>query len=211
MGLITKENTIPNQYSVKFVNSSTNSGNVALFQQLPDQRAQNIFSLAWFSKFVNPNVHEIFKWEVDYSFVWSDTGEIKPGIIFEGGEEIAADLTTANSITLDYNGGYFFSPTSFSGQSGSLYIDESANVPLKQAAVGIGMSKAGTFVKATQPNLHLEFVPHPSYWIVFGDFQQGEILDIEQITDAVEIKFGPNIYEMVATLKQDNSWAITAA
>lgn len=200
-----------NKYSVKFINNSTNKGNVALFQKLPDQKAQNIFSLAWFSKFVNPGVHETFKWNIDYSFVWSDTGEVKPGVIFEGGEEVGADLTTANTISLDYNGGYFFSPTSFSGQSGSLYIDETANVPLKQAAVGIGMSNAGTFVKPAQPNLHLEFVPHPSYWIVFGDYQQGEILDIEQITDAVEINFGPNIYNMVATLKQDNSWAMTSA
>ncbi|MEH0832992.1 RhiA [Pectobacterium cacticida] len=198
-----------NQYSVEFINHSSNSGNVAIFQKAPDQKARNIFSLAWFSKFVNPNVHETFRWNIDYSFVWSDTGEVKPGVIFEGGEEIPANLQSANTITLDYNGGYFFGPTSFTGQAGSLYIDESGNVPLKQAAVGIGMSNAGTFVQAAQPNLHIEFIPHPSYWIVFGNYEEGEILDIEQISDAVELVFEPNIYDVVATLQQNNTWTIS--
>lgn len=198
-----------NQYSVEFINKSSNSGNVAIFQKAPDQKAQNIFSLAWFSKFVNPNVHETFRWNINYSFVWSDTGQVKPGVIFEGGEEVPADLQSANTITLDYNGGYLFSPTSFTGQAGSLYIDESGNVPLKQAAVGIGMSNAGTFVKAAQPNLHLEFIPHPSYWIVFGNYEEGEILDIEQISNAVELVFEPNIYNVVATLQQNNTWAVS--
>lgn len=197
-----------NQYSVEFINKSTNSGNVAIFQKMPDQKALNIFSLAWFSKFVNPSVHETFRWNIDYSFVWSDTGEVKPGVIFEGGEETPANLQSANTILLDYNGGYFFGAPSFTGQAGSLYIDQSNNVPLKQAAVGIGMSNAGTFVKAAQPNLHLEFIPHPSYWIVFGDYQEGEILDIEQITDAIELVFEPNIYNVTATLQQNNTWTV---
>ncbi|OOF00977.1 RhiA [Salinivibrio sp. MA351] len=199
------------QYSVKFINNSANEGNVAIFQTVPDQKALNVFSLAWFSKFVNPAVHETFKWNIDYSFVWSDTGEVKPGVIFEGGQEVTADLEKSNTIELDYNGGYLFGNPSFSGKAGSLYIDESANVPMKQAAVGIGMSNAGTFVKPAQPNLHLEFEPHPTYWIVFGNYQQGEILDIEEITNAVEIKFEPNVYDMVATLKPDNTWSIQTA
>lgn len=199
------------QYSVRFINNSVNEGNVAIFQKVPDQKALNIFSLAWFSKFVNTNVHETFKWAVDYSFVWSDTGEVKPGVIFEGGQEVSADLSTSNTVVLDYNGGYKFSAPSFSGKPGSIYIDETANVPMKQAAVGIGMSNAGTFVKPAQPNLHLEFTPHPSYWIAFGNYQQGEILDIEEITDAIEIKFEANIYDMVATLQSDNTWATKPA
>lgn len=197
------------QYSVKFINNSTNAGDVAIFQTQPNQKENNIFSLAWFSKFTNPNVHEKFKWNVDYSFVWSDTGVVKPGIIFEGGEEVKADLTTANTIQLDYNGGYYFTPTSVSGQAGNLYIEQSSNLPLKQAAVGIGMSNAGTFVKQAQPNMMLEFTPHPSYWIVFGDYVQGQVLDTEQITSAVKLEFPPNVYEVTATLNNDNTWSIS--
>ncbi|WKA62435.1 hypothetical protein [Pectobacterium aroidearum] len=57
------------------------------------------------------------------------------------------------------------------------------------------MSNAGNFVRAAQPKLHIEFIPPPSYWIVFSHYEEGEILDVEQLSDAVKLVFEPKILQ----------------
>lgn len=71
------------------------------------------------------------------------------------------------------------------------------------------MSNAGNFLRAAQPNLHIEFIPHPSYWIVFSHYEEGKILDVEQLSDAVKLVFEPNIYSVIATLQQNNTWVVS--
>jgi len=70
------------------------------------------------------------------------------------------------------------------------------------------MSGSGTFVVQAQPNMNAIFTFHPEYWITFGNFKEGEVLDITQITNKAQITFPPNIYSMAAILNQDNTWTI---
>jgi hypothetical protein len=195
-------------YTLKAINNSSNAGNFCVFQEDPDLGVSNVMSLAWFSKYAYPSTTINFGWTVDYNFVWSETGLLIPGVIFDASQAFEADLQNSNQITLSYAGGYNFINQTKGPLPGILYIKEDASIPLKQASVGIGMSGFGTFVVQAQPNLNLNFTPHPKYYIVFGNYEQGEVLDISEMTNAAEIEFGPGIYSMTAILGADNAWTI---
>jgi hypothetical protein len=70
------------------------------------------------------------------------------------------------------------------------------------------MSGFGTFVVQAQPNITVTFNPHPKYYIIAGNIQQGQVLDIKQVTSAPEVVFPPGVYQMTAILGLDNTWVI---
>ncbi|SRR6266705_1864324 len=196
-------------YSVYFDNQSQNPGAVCLYQKNPDITDPTIMSLAWFSKRAHPSTKIQFKWQIEYNFVWDQTGQLVPGVIFDATQTWIADPETKNTVSLTHDAdGYTFQNLAFSGKKGTLYINEDGTIPAKDVSVGIGMSGFGTFVKQGQPNLHINFTPHPEYWIAFGDYEQGQVLDIGSITDSAKIAFPASVYKMQATLQLDNKWKI---
>ncbi|HVR10620.1 MAG TPA: protein rhiA [Thermoanaerobaculia bacterium] len=199
-------------YSLIFVNQSTNRGDVCVYQSDPNINVPGVMSLAWFSKLATPSTEIQFEWQVNYNFVWSETGSLKPGVIFSAAQRPAADLTESNQITLDHTGGaggaYDFINQRRGPVAGNLFIDTTNTVPLNRASVGIGMSGVGTYAVQAQPNFNLVFSPHPRYWITFGTFVRGQVLDITRITNKAEVRFDPGVFSMTAILQRDNKWNI---
>lgn len=194
-------------YTVIFKNNSVNFGSVCLYQSDPTLTT-DVMSLAWLTKPAHPTTTVELTWNIDYSFVWSETGELIPGVVFKAYQTWAADLRDNNKVRFSYKNGAFTFEGLGRGNSGELLIEGDYTLPLNQASVGIGMSGAGTFVSQAQPNINFFYQPHPKYWITFGTFEQGEVLDTTKITNKAEIIFPANIYTMVATLNQDNTWTI---
>jgi rhizosphere induced protein len=196
-------------YTLTFNNNSMQTGGSFLvFQQMPDQ-SPDMFSLAWFAKKVNKDTSATFLWQIDYDFVWSETGVLQPGVLFNASQTAPADLTSTNRITLDYNGAFFFANQTTGPLPGSLSILETGNIPsTKPAAVGIGMSGNGTFVVQTGPNMNATFTPHPEYWIAYGTYQQGQVLAIQDVTNVAQVQFPEGVYSMVATLDTENQWTV---
>lgn len=56
--------------------------------------------------------------------------------------------------------------------------------------------------------MNLVFTPHPEYWVTFGNFVQGQVLDVEEISSCIRINFPPNISHVKATLNMDNTWTV---
>ncbi|CRK60293.1 hypothetical protein [Alloactinosynnema sp. L-07] len=205
-----------NQYTLRVVNDSTNFVDMCVYQEDPNLGVPNVLSLAWFAKPAYP-----IRWTVDYSFVWSETGTLVPGVYFDASQTWPAD-PTVNGVTTETKAGnqigfshpsanaYTFTSTPTDGaQVGSLYIKEASNIPLKRASIGIGMSGAGTFAVQSQPNLNLTFTPHPVYYLAAGTYSQGEVLDIGSITDKTDIRFPAGVFSMTATLGEDNQWSVS--
>jgi len=210
-------------YKLIVNNQSANDATFAVYQKKPDiEGASNVFTLAWFTKYAYQGTTATFTWEVTYDFVWSRSGILKPGVIFTAGQTLPADPNSddggLNKITLDYDpqndAFHFKDEVSDPAASGSLVAKTSNDVPQSSgnptyaAAVGIGMSGYGTFVVQTQPNMTVKFEPHLTYYVVFGNFKQGQVVDIESIYgDALEVTYD-NVFTHTATLDKDNKWTL---
>lgn len=198
------------KYSLSVTNNSNSFGNICVFQTLPEQ-PENMASLVWFSKPAQPGTTVKFDWNIDYNFIWSHEGELAPGAAFNAVQTIEAEPfdIAKNSIGLTKeSGAYRFIKTNSTTRAGKLGIYTDQTVPHGEASVGIGMSGSGAFVVPATPNYNFTFTPHPKYWVTFGDYDKGEVLDIESLTDAAEIIFEPNVYSMKAVLENDNVWRV---
>jgi hypothetical protein len=198
-------------FQINFVNNSTNPGTFMVFQQDPNLGMKDVLSLAWMTQYANPNTNGYFRWSVSFDFVWKQNKAISSEITAGTSQFAPADPMGNNGIVLTYDGQYSFIDPSASAPPGSLQITQDQTIPLKQASVGIGMSGAGTFLVPTEPNMNLLFTPNPEYWIAFGNFIQGAVLDIQEITKAALVTFGPGITEVTATLNVDDTWTINPA
>ena len=72
------------------------------------------------------------------------------------------------------------------------------------------MSGAGTFAVQAQPSLKQTFIPKPKYWIVYGTYAVGEVLDISTLSASQEIVFPTNIYSMSLTFNAQNQWDVAS-
>jgi rhizosphere induced protein len=194
-------------YTLIVINNSSRNEAACLYQANAEV-GRNAFPLAWFARRLYPNTRLRFEWRLEYCFVWGETGPLRPGVNFFAGQIVPADLSTMNLINLDYDGAFNFRDQ-MEGQPGNLLIRALSGIPLNQGAVGIGMSGAGTLVSSAHPNMFYNFTPRPQYRIAFGNFRQGDVLDVESIDNSVEIEFPGSVYTMAATLNPDNSWTIS--
>lgn len=181
------------QYSIKIRNESQLDGHNAVVFQTSPNLPKDAHTLAWLSKMCHPYTRVNFTWTLQYNFVWGQQGVLRPGADYEAGQEIDADLTADNVISLSYiNDGFTFHSQG-KGKDGSLVINEDDSVPgagnRNQGCVGIGMSGFGTFVAPTQPDYRVQFDPHPSYWIGLGRYTPGVVVDTAGMTKPKEVAF----------------------
>jgi len=197
------------QYTLRFVNNSQVTAQACVYQTDPDIGVPGVMSVAWFAKGAAPTTRIAFSWEIDYSFVWSEIGTLAAGVMFDASQVWDADLSATNQVTFTHEGGIYTFENQHSGpHPGSLYVLEDSKLPHNQAAVGIGVSGRPAYVVQAMPNWNLCFTPKPKYWITFGNFDEGEVLDVQSISHKAEIQFQPNIYSMTAILNPDNSWTV---
>jgi len=201
-----------NEYQLTVTNNSTQYQDLCLYQKVPDLSVPNALSLAWLVAPTWPGTSVTFQWTIDYSFVWGQTGSLKPGVPFRAQQTLPANPNSlgSNQIQFDYrNGAFTFIPGPALGspQLGSLYIRELSAIPVNTAAVGIGMSNSGTYVVPAQPNMNLMFTPHPQYWLTAGNIDNGQVLDLEQITNEIEVAFD-GTFSKRAVLDSRNNWTV---
>ncbi len=195
------------KYTLSVMNDSTQAGSFCIYQELPDTNIGNITTLAWLAKAAHPTTRLDFEWGLDYDFVWAKTTQLRPGTVVKTSQAWDANLSTTNQVDFDYtNGAYTFANQSQGGYEGNLYINQTQRVRTAEASVGIGMSGKGSFLVESQPNMKIVLTPKPTYWLVFGQFKEGEVLDISKVTKtACKLEFkGTN--NMNVVLKSDNTW-----
>jgi rhizosphere induced protein len=206
-------------YTLRVVNKSNSQWDMCVYQVDPDIGLPNVMSLAWFSKSAHDGTSVTFRWTLDYSFIWAETGQLVPGVYFDATQIWPADPTivapataqkAGNQVGLTKSDGAFtFTSTPTPGaSSGSLYIKQDGTIPSNRVSVGVGMSGSGTFAVQGKPNINLNFTPHPVYWLAAGSFAQGEVLDIGSINNPTDIRFPANVYSLTAVLDERNEWSV---
>ncbi len=197
-------------YTLEVINNSLYSGSVFIFQDNADINVANVMSLVWLSRFSGPNTETSFTWAENYSFSWSETSPLTVGIIFTSVQILEADLSSTNKVLFtNSNGVYHFTNQIAGPKEGSLYIDQDGTIPLNQVSVGFGMSGFPIFAVQAQPNMTYTFTPDRKYWIAFGDYETGEVIDPTSITNKAEIVFPSGCYSMEAVLDQSENWTIS--
>ncbi len=207
-------------YRLTFRNNSMNTSSVFLYQKDP-KPSSGEHSLIWLANQAYPDMNVEFKWKMEYGFVWGQMGNLQPGAIFNAFENINADLSSSNEITFGFkDGNPQFSDQRPGPVKETLFITNSGDVQMNQFVEGISMSGHGTFLFQAQPNMEVQFTPHLTYWIGFGDYQQGEVLDPNLMAEGdfigskqiyglpTKVLFPVNVYAMTATLNPDNTWTI---
>ncbi|MFD1820601.1 hypothetical protein SAMN04515674_10446 [Pseudarcicella hirudinis] len=198
-------------YSLVCTNNSSVDWVFYVYQTMPNQPSQ-VFSLAWFASPFKISVGSriTFRWSLDYSFVWGNTGSVFPGITFDAGGVRDCSLTGANTTTfsMDNNAPQLSTPVP-GGQPGSLTIYQSSNIPNGVFSTGIGMSGSGTFVQQALANTVQQYTPQIKYWVAAASqMQMGAVL-AETVSQAQSFAFPINVYTVNANLGPDNQWTIS--
>jgi hypothetical protein len=211
---IAQEAKVMATYSLTVENRSLRSGNICVYATSPDSKKihRDLLSLAWFSKAAHPKTDVRFEWDLDFSFVWSQTGELFPGIRFVASEIESAEPGNIKKEKICFDNeddAYRFKASRRANESptGNLCIATSATVPNNDAAIGIGISGKPALVVAATPNYTFTFIPHLRYWLAFGTFTEGEVLDLNAMTSEIhEITFPSNVYNKIVRLNERNLW-----
>ena len=197
-------------YRVNVVNNGSKPWKFLVYQQPPS--ITNGLCLAWLTSPYRIAVKDqiSFNWNLKYSFVWANTGVVRPGVTFKATGVKDCDPNSKNLTNFTYeNDTPQLSEPTVGGNPGSLTIKDGKAVPSQTFAVGIGMSGKGTFVVNAGPNLTHKFTPEPKYYVLATDeVTESEVMDIKTITSSGELDFPPNVYNLTATLKKDNTWDI---
>jgi len=197
-------------YQRTVVNNSPNVTNIVLYQTSPDTTIPNLLSLAWFSKFSSPTSTLTFQWDQSYQLMWAQTGTLVPGIVFDAGQVLDTNpVPGENSALLTApNDDFQFAAGGAQVPAGSIGLTMDGTIPLNTASYALGQTQQPVFAAQAQPNINAVFTPHPVYWLTFGQYQQGEALDPEQITNNIQIQFPSGVTSMTATLNADNTWTV---
>lgn len=195
------------KYSITVHNQASHSAYLTVFQNDPTQWSAHAMPLAWFAKFSRPDSRVRFEWGDDIGLSWAETGELRPGMQFCASETYEP-AGGNNRITLVYNGSYHFvNPGQALDDPAGLHLAESGSIPLRsQAAVGVTMSGSTVYATQARPNQDLSFSPHPQYFIAYGNYEEGEVIDVSTIHNPLQLSYPVGIYALTTTLNADGTW-----
>jgi len=196
----------PNTYSITITNQSAHSDYLMVFQQDPGSLAPDAMALAWFSKFSNPGSTDLFSWQITWGFSWADTGTLAAGATFAVSQQTSA--SNGNQITLSNNGAYEFVDQTDGPDANLFYIVEDGSIPV-DASGSVGITMYGNTVYAVQatPNTNLTFTPHPQYFLAYGNYTPGLVLDLSAVNKPLPLTYEAGIYSLAVTLNPDDSWS----
>lgn len=197
-------------YTLDVIHNGTDCGDICLYQTY-DGQMDDIRPLVWFKKTAHPGTLMQFTWSIKYSMAWSEQGDLTPGVVFRASQVVDADPADTNSNTLlltREKGAFRFGDSDNPTKAGKLGIVCDQTIPAGTVSVGVAMSGKPAQACVASPNLKYTFAPHPRYWIAFGRFEEGEVIDINRMTQKFEIKYPVNTYAQTVELCADNSWLL---
>lgn len=201
------------KYTMSFKNNSTLFGNFCIYLRDPRQEIDpNLFTLAWVVKACHPGTLATFEWDVDYGLTWSETGKLgQDKVVFTCSETKTIDPSDADHNALGItkeNGAYRFVEGVAAYPKGALGIRSDHTIPVEGLSLGITMSGQAAFALPATPNYSFCFEPHPEYWVAFGNFVPGEVIDVNTVSSTAKVSFPFGEFDRNVTLNDDNSWTV---
>lgn len=201
------------QYSMTFLNNSSLFGNFCLYLKDPRQEIDpNLFTLAWLVQPCFQGTKAVFTWNIEYGLTWAESGKQGGGKVdFTCSETRIIDPSDAENNALGItkqNGAYHFVDGVKSYPKGALGVRSDHTIPVEGLSLGITMSGQPAFALPATPNFSFCFEPHPEYWVAFGNFVPGEVIDVNTVSSTAKVAFPFGEFDRTVTFNEDNSWTV---
>jgi rhizosphere induced protein len=197
------------KYSLTCVNNSNELWTFFVYQRLPNQPEQ-MFSLVWFASpySIAPRDQITFEWQLNYNFMWANTGVLQPGVMFDADEKKDCSPAGTNDTTFSLVSNPPTLSTPVVAQpAGNLIIHEGLNIPNSIFSTGIGMSGHGTFAQQAWPNTQQIYTPTPIYYVAAAPWKMKLRSVLEQtVSMTSKVDFGPNIFSVTKTFTESHLW-----
>ncbi len=201
------------EYTIVFKNESGQSGVAMVYQLPPDTSMSNVFAVAWQTTNVSadPTRDTTFSWSEEYSVSWSQSGGISTGAIYSYATSIDVDLSEGAGATLDLGSGSL-EPSGQGGgiQPGALQVSVSGGNSGQIATVGVGIDGTTGLVVSIPTGAEWTYEPTSTYYIAFGHFIEGMVLNVALIANAVAIDFSDGTSTFVVTYGKDHQFTVTS-
>jgi len=203
---------MPALYTLRATNESPLAGNICLFQRDPQQETEeDVFSLAWLCQPCQPGGSLTFSWKQDYGFAWSDTGPLSPGVIFRPRDLVSADPSGLGrpSVSFGRHEDGFCFVEGHNPSDGCLNFNTDSSVPVRSISVALTINGLPAFARPAGPDMAFTFQPHPEFWITFGPYGPGEVLDARQVMDGgVRLDLNDRKLSAGAVFQRDCAWLL---
>ncbi|AUP80210.1 protein RhiA [Flavivirga eckloniae] len=208
-----KENAAT-QYSLKCINNSDSNWYFYIYQRMLNQEDNDVYSLVWMASpyKIGKNSFIIFTWSLEDSFWWFNTGDLQIDVVPASGGDISASLPSNNSTTFSIVDNTPKLSSAVSGTpSDKFLIKGEDNIPNYTFSTGIGMSDFATYLKQSYTNTSQEFDSNTTFWIAATTSQKQVtgVLSQTNISNAAIFSFPVNVYNLTASLGEDNLWTIS--
>ncbi len=199
-------------------NESANLYNLCVYQTLSQQKG-DFHSVVCFSARCHPQTRSTFEWSGALRFVWAHMDDVRPGAICRAAQDWpcdSADRETNGVALIREHGAYRFDRAARETPPGSLAIHTDGTVPNGRVAVGLGLPLREdgrlhclpSLVTSVAPNFTHILEPSINFWITFGDYETGEIIDPALVNNPFPIVFPADARMVRAVLNERNEWHI---
>lgn len=201
------------QYSLTFLNKSSLFGHFCVYLKDPRQEIDpNLFTLAWLVRPCHKDTKTVFTWNIEYGLTWTEVGTLAEGKVdFTSSETKILDPSNiadnALGITKE-NGAYRFTHDAKSYPKGTLGVRSDETIPVSGLTLGITLSGQPAFAMPATPNFSFCFEPHLEYWVAFGNFTPGTVIDVNTVSSTTQVCFPYGEYDRTITFNEDNTWTV---
>lgn len=210
---------MPVQYRVSCQNNTQLTASFCIFQILryPDSGlAAQPKSLTWFTKKVHPRTGTQFAWTDEVFFIWGEY--VSPELIFTA-SRLKTDMIRPRKRSAQFSyqdGAYTLKYSSYENPDHSkLQIHTDDTVISNQAVVGIGNCSCmtgcsvGAIVYDAFKNLNYPIRPEVDYYITFGNYKGGQVIDLNSISTPVQkIPFSQDKLSFKVIMRRNNLLAV---
>ncbi|HEU5354912.1 MAG TPA: hypothetical protein VFU65_10645 [Actinocrinis sp.] len=212
------------QYSLTLKNRSPQPGlTFAVYTVAPDgiSDAADSYPIAWLTKALNEGNDVTFTWTLEFTLMFASMGAESGTVWKEHGALAVNDNSSSrNSAQLGFeHGDYTFRLNNGAHpvKPGHVYLDTTSQVPSWTAENGPSVALAIATGKDNVPRpaiagnsgplLHHRFDLHPTYYIRAGHMDQGEMADLDTVTEGQKVIFAAGVTDSTWTFNADNTWS----
>ena len=196
------------EHVLAFVNNSQHSGVVIVYQHPPNTATERAFAVAWQALSVAPASRAIFHWSTDYSVALGQSGNVAVGSHFVPRTTLRVDLVAGVQVTVNPSAGTLQITEQGGVEAGALNVSVLQDSTVDRSAVAVRIDGKPSLVVSTPPGVRWTYRPSSTYYVAFGHFMEGMILNTSLIPQSIAVQLEEGADEATVMLVPDGRLSI---